>query len=71
MGRTNVVLDDELVSEGMKLSRAKSIRELIDTSLREYVARQKRLAIKEFMGSGLWEGSLEELRGDVDAKNLS
>ena len=69
MGRTNVVLNDDLVKAGLKYSRAKSIRELIDISLREFVARRKRLAMKELMGSGAWEGDLADLRGDAGVEN--
>jgi Arc/MetJ family transcription regulator len=68
MGRTNVVLDDELVKEGMRLSSAKTIRDLIDRSLRHYLNYQKRQAMRSLKGSGIWSGDLDELRGAA-AKN--
>ena len=51
--RTNIVLDDELVAEAMKLTGAKTKREVVDLALREllYKARQRRL--KELQGSDL------------------
>ena len=51
--RTNIVLDDELVAEAMKLTGAKTKREVVDLALREllYKARQRRL--KELWGSDL------------------
>ena len=69
MGRTNIVLDDELLKEAMKLSRAKSIRELVDRSLREFVKKQRRLAMLKMRGCCAWEGDLSKLRGDNDASN--
>jgi Arc/MetJ family transcription regulator len=39
--RTNIVLDDRLVREAMRLSKARTKRELVDLALREFVARSK------------------------------
>jgi len=64
MGRTNVVLDDELVREGLRLCDARSIRELVDRSLREFVERRRRLALLELRGCGRWEGELDAMRRD-------
>jgi Arc/MetJ family transcription regulator len=51
MMRTNVVLDDELVSEAFSYSETISTkRELIDTALREYVNTRKRKNIGELRG---------------------
>ena len=66
MGRTNIVLDDDLVAEGLELSRAKTIRDLVDRSLRAYVARLKRQKILELRGRGGWEANLGELRNDAN-----
>lgn len=64
MGRTNVVLDDELVEEGLRVSGARTIRELVDRSLREFVQRRRRLALLELRGCGSWEGALDSMRRD-------
>jgi Arc/MetJ family transcription regulator len=63
MTETNVVLDDELVTEGMRLSGAKTIRDLIDRSLRHYLDYQKRQAMRKLKGTSAWSGDLDELRG--------
>ncbi len=60
--RTNVVLDDRLVKEAMKLTGKKTKRELIDHALRELVRRQKRLALLDLRGKIHWEGDLDEMR---------
>lgn len=69
MGRTNIVIDDALVREGMRLAGVKSIRELVDRSLREFVERRRRLAMLELRGFGDWDGDLGQLRGDNESGN--
>ena len=43
--RTNIVLDDELVREAMKIANVKTKREAVDVALRRFVqwGRQRRL----------------------------
>lgn len=62
MGRTNVVLDDELVGECQKLTGIETRRALIDYALHELLrhGRQKRLL--ELKGTVKWEGNLGEWR---------
>ncbi|MCL2763558.1 MAG: type II toxin-antitoxin system VapB family antitoxin [Treponema sp.] len=50
--RTNVVLNDELVNEAFRYSRAIATkRELIEVALKEYVDNRKRKNIKELRGN--------------------
>ena len=62
MGRTNVVLDDELVEEAKKLSGEKSSRGIIDLALREFVAGKKRKSILAWEGKFHWKGDLDRMR---------
>jgi Arc/MetJ family transcription regulator len=65
MKRTNVVLDDALLDEAVRLSGERTYTATIHRALKEMVARIKvksGLAILE--GSGMWEGDLAEMRGD-------
>ena len=39
--RTNIVLDDRLMKEAMRLSKVRTKREIVDLALREYVSRSK------------------------------
>jgi len=49
--RTNIVLNDELVSEAFMYSKMYSTkRELIEAALREYVNNRKRKNIKDLKG---------------------
>lgn len=51
--RTNIVLDDKLVDEAMKLSKARTKRELVDLALREMVAHRKRKNVLDLVGQDL------------------
>ncbi|WP_423908459.1 type II toxin-antitoxin system VapB family antitoxin [Candidatus Spongiihabitans sp.] len=39
--RTNIVLDESIVQEALKLSKLKTKRALIDTALREFISNHK------------------------------
>ena len=60
--RTNIVLNDELVTEAQALSQIKTKRELIEVALREFVANRKRMDLRELKG-------VNELRTDYDYKS--
>jgi Arc/MetJ family transcription regulator len=60
--RTNIVLDDKLVEEGLKITGLKTKKELVNLALKELVVRAKRKKILEFEGKIEWEGNLEEMR---------
>jgi len=48
--RTNIVLDEELLKEALKLSKAKTKKELIHMALKQYVANHKRKSLLELKG---------------------
>jgi len=49
---TNIDIDENTVAEAMKLSGAKTKREVVDRALREMVARARRPSIRELFGIG-------------------
>jgi len=51
--RTNIVLDDHLVAEAMRLTGAASKRETVDLALRELVARRRQREFLELAVQGL------------------
>ena len=48
--RTNVVLDESLVEEALKLSSAKTKKDLIHQALKEFVENRKRLNLLDLSG---------------------
>ena len=49
---TNIDIDEELVAEAMKVSGARTKREVVDRALREMVARARRPRFRDFLGVG-------------------
>ncbi|HXC58423.1 MAG TPA: type II toxin-antitoxin system VapB family antitoxin [Steroidobacteraceae bacterium] len=49
---TNIDIDEAVVAEAMKLSGARTKREVVDRALREMVARARRPSIRELFGIG-------------------
>ncbi|MCK4603591.1 MAG: type II toxin-antitoxin system VapB family antitoxin [Deltaproteobacteria bacterium] len=62
--RTNVVIDDKLIEEGLEYTGFKTKKELVNYALKKLVDRKKRKAILELEGKLHWEGNLEEMRGN-------
>lgn len=48
--RTNIVIDDELMSAAMRVSGAKTKRETVEVALRELVAAEQRLRVLDLVG---------------------
>lgn len=62
MKRTNVVLDEELIGKGMRLTGIKTQKDLIDYALRELVRRKEQKKILRLKGRIPWEGDLDQMR---------
>ncbi len=60
--RTNILIDDSLMAEVLKVSGAKSKREAVELGLRSLLALKQQERIKQFKGQLKWEGNLEQLR---------
>lgn len=59
VGRTNIVLDDNLIKQAMRVSGAKTKREAVDWALREMVARGPVYrALRKLKGKLPWEGDV-------------
>jgi len=65
MKRTNVVLDEDLLDEAVRLSGERTYARTIERALQEMVRRAKARGIEQLAGSGLWKGSLSQMRGDA------
>ena len=63
MGRTNIVLDEQLVRQAMKLTGAKTKREAVDLALRAIVAQTSaQRALLRLRGKLPWDGDPLALR---------
>lgn len=60
--RTNIVLDERLVRQGLRLTGMKTRRALVDYALRELVRREKQVGLLGLKGKVHWEGDLEAMR---------
>jgi len=64
MKRTNVVLDEDLLEAAVRVSGERTYARTIERALREMVRRAEARGIDQLAGSGLWVGSLSDMRGD-------
>jgi Arc/MetJ family transcription regulator len=64
MKRTNVVIDEGLLEEAVRLSGERTYSRTIERALAELVSRAKARSIDQLAGSGLWSGDLAQMRGD-------
>ena len=63
MGRTNIVLDERLVRQAMRMSGAKTKRQVVDLALRELVARGTVYrALRRLKGKLPWDGDVRAWR---------
>jgi len=60
--RTNVELDDALVKTAMDVTKIPTKKALINKALAELIKSNTRKGMLKYMGSGIWEGNLEEMR---------
>jgi Arc/MetJ family transcription regulator len=62
MLRTNIELDEKLVAEGLKLTRKKTKKDLVNYALEELVRRLRRKRLLDLKGKVDWVGDLDEMR---------
>jgi len=62
--RTNIVLDDELITKAISLSQNRTKKAVIEEALKLLVKFKQQLKIIELRGKLNWEGNLDEMRSD-------
>jgi Arc/MetJ family transcription regulator len=60
--RTNINIDDRLLSQARKLTRLRTKREIVQRALEVLVESEARKNIVRFRGSGIWQGDLKAMR---------
>jgi len=61
--RTNIVIDDKLMSEALKASGYSTKKEAVEEGLKLLVRRSRQQQIRQLRGKLKWEGNLNEMRG--------
>jgi Arc/MetJ family transcription regulator len=62
MKRTNIVLDEGLVRQGLRATGMKTRRALVQHALQELVRREKQLGFLALKGKIHWTGNLDAMR---------
>ena len=64
MRRTNLVLDGELLEEATRVLGVKTYSATVNLALKEAIRVKKLQGLRQFFGSGIWQGDLAEMRED-------
>jgi Arc/MetJ family transcription regulator len=65
MKRTNLVLDEQVLEDALRLSGLKTYSNAVELALEDFVRRARARQILSLRGSGAWEGNLAEMRRDA------
>lgn len=63
--RTNIEIDDQLMSEALKASGAATKREVVELGLKTLVQLKRQQQVRKLRGQIRWQGDLETQRLDV------
>ena len=62
--RTNIVIDDKLMSDALKATGLETKREAVEEGLKALIRLQKQADIRSLRGKLKWEGDLDDMRTD-------
>jgi Arc/MetJ family transcription regulator len=62
--RTNIVIDDKLMKETLRVTGLKTKREAVDLGLRTLLKLRQQEQIRRFRGKLNWQGDLDTMRTD-------
>ena len=62
--RTNIVIDDKLMSDTLRATGLKTKREAVELGLKTLIRLQQQTELRKLRGKYEWEGDLEALRRD-------
>lgn len=62
--RTNIVIDDQLMADAMRVTGLKTKKETVEAGLRALLRLEQQAEIRKFRGKLHWEGNLQEMRRD-------
>lgn len=61
--RTNIVIDDELMTKAIKASGLQTKKDVVEQGLKLIIQRNNQQAIRKLRGKLNWKGDLDEMRG--------
>jgi Arc/MetJ family transcription regulator len=62
MSRTNIDIDEGLISKARKLTRLKTKRQIVEKALELLVRSETRKGMVQYHGSGIWRGDVKASR---------
>lgn len=62
--RTNIVIDDKLMKDALRITGLKTKREAVEEGLRTLILLRKQAEIRKFRGKLDWQGDLDAMRTD-------
>ena len=62
--RTNIVIDDKLMKDTLKVTGLRTKREAVELGLRTLLRLRRQDEIRKFRGKLSWEGDLDDMRTD-------
>lgn len=62
--RTNIVIDDKLMRDTLRVTGLKTKREAVDLALRTLLLLRRQKEIRRFRGKLDWRGDLDAMRMD-------
>ncbi len=62
--RTNIVIDDKLMSEALRASGLRTKKEAVEAGLKALIRLQKQADIRSLRGKLEWTGDLDAMRKD-------
>jgi Arc/MetJ family transcription regulator len=62
--RTNIAIDDQLMNEAIKLTGAKTKKDVVELGLKALIGLKKQEKIKAYKGKLPWDGDLDAMRTD-------
>jgi Arc/MetJ family transcription regulator len=62
--RTNIIIDDTLMTEALGVSGYKTKKETVEEALKLLITFKHQSSIRNFRGKLQWEGDLNQMRTD-------
>jgi Arc/MetJ family transcription regulator len=65
--RTNIDIDDDLMAEALRTSKAPTKRAVVEQALRLLIQTRRQGGLRKVRGKVKWEGDLNAMRTDLPA----